>query len=61
MIEPLTQIGGFFIRQADGNWTLVAISGFYELDDNTSQSDVQWNNLHLGTGEAKDKGVDQNE
>ena len=61
VIEPLADIGGFFIRQASGLLDPGWYSGFYELDENSGQSIVHWNNLKQGPAEAEDKGVDHNE
>jgi proteasome lid subunit RPN8/RPN11 len=61
VIEPFTAVGGFFIRQADGALDPSRYFGFYELDDNTGQSIVHWNNLQPGPAEAENKGVDRNE
>ena len=61
VIEPHTEVGGFFIRQADGALDPGRYFGFYELDGNTGQSIVHWNNLHFGPEEAGNKGVDCNE
>jgi proteasome lid subunit RPN8/RPN11 len=61
VVEPLTQIGGFFIRQAGGELDPDRYLGFYELDDDASQSVVQWNNLQQAPVETKDKGIDHNE
>jgi proteasome lid subunit RPN8/RPN11 len=61
VIEPITRIGGFFIRQADGELDPGRYLGFYELDDDPGESVVQWNNLQQGPVEAKDKGINHNE
>jgi proteasome lid subunit RPN8/RPN11 len=61
VIEPHTAIGGFFVRQADGVLDPSRYFGFYELDGNTGQSIVHWNNLQPGPAEAENKGVDRNE
>jgi proteasome lid subunit RPN8/RPN11 len=45
VIEPHSATGGFFIRQADGALDPERYFGFYELDGNSGQSIVQWNNL----------------
>jgi proteasome lid subunit RPN8/RPN11 len=45
VIEPHTSIGGFFIRQADGEMDPSRYFGFYELNGNSGESVVCWNNL----------------
>ncbi len=45
VIEPHTATGGFFIRQANGEMDPSRYLGFYELDGNSGQSVVGWNNL----------------
>ena len=45
VIEPHSEVGGFFIRQANGELDPCRYFGFYELDGKTGQSVVGWNNL----------------
>ncbi len=54
VIEPHSTTGGFFIRQMDGVLDAERYFGFYELDGNSGQSVVRWNNLQPGS-EAADK------
>jgi proteasome lid subunit RPN8/RPN11 len=61
VMEPHTQVGGFFIRQADGVLDPGRCFGFYELDDNSGESVVHWTNLDLETAEAENKGGELNE
>lgn len=61
VIEPHTEVGGFFVRQADGVLDPSHYFGFFEMDDDTGQSIVHWNNLQQGPAEAENKGVDRNE
>ena len=46
VIEPHKQLGGLFIRQADGEFDPSRYFGFYEMEDNPEWSIVHWNNLH---------------
>jgi proteasome lid subunit RPN8/RPN11 len=61
VIEPHTDVGGFFIRQADGMLDPGCYFGFYELIDDTGESIVHWNNLYEDYTEAENKGVDHDE
>jgi proteasome lid subunit RPN8/RPN11 len=61
VIEPVSAIGGFFIRQADGVLDPSRYFGFYELDGSSGRSIVRWNNLQEKLNEAEHKGVDRNE
>ena len=61
VIEPVTEVGGFFVRQADGLLDPDRYYGFYELIDNSGQSIVHWNNLQLESAVVTNKGVDHNE
>jgi proteasome lid subunit RPN8/RPN11 len=45
VIEPFAGLGGFFIRQDDGELDPSRYFGFYELDGNNGQSIVHWQNL----------------
>lgn len=45
VIEPHTDVGGFFIRQADSTLDPGRYFGFYELDGNSGRSIVHWHNL----------------
>jgi proteasome lid subunit RPN8/RPN11 len=46
VIEPVTEIGGFFVRQKDGRLDPTRYFGFYELDGNYGRSMVHWSNLY---------------
>ena len=61
VIEPHSATGGFFIRQADGALDPGRYFGFYEMDGNSGQSIVRWNNLQQESDMAKEKGVDLHE
>jgi proteasome lid subunit RPN8/RPN11 len=61
VIEPHSEVGGFFVRQAGGVLDPDRYFGFYELDDIARPSIVHWNNLQQGMAEGKNKGVDHNE
>jgi proteasome lid subunit RPN8/RPN11 len=61
VIEPHTEVGGFFVRQADGVLDPSHYFGFYELNDDTGQSIVHWSNLQQVPAETENKGVDRNE
>ena len=61
VIEPHSEVGGFFIRQAGGKLDPSHYFGFYELDGEPGQSVVRWKNLQPGPAEAENKGVDHHE
>jgi hypothetical protein len=61
VIEPHADVGGFFVRQVSGVLDPGGYSGFYELDENSGQSIVHWNNLKQEPAKVEDKGVDRNE
>jgi proteasome lid subunit RPN8/RPN11 len=61
VIEPHSEVGGFFVPQARGVLDSGRYFGFYELDDNTGQSIVHWNNLQLGPAKAGNEGVNHHE
>ncbi len=61
VIEPQSDTGGFFVRQADGVLDPSHYFGFYEVVDNMGESIVHWSNLQQGSAEAGHEGVDQNE
>jgi proteasome lid subunit RPN8/RPN11 len=46
VIEPHKRLGGFFIRQADGDLDPARYFGFHELEGNPDWSIVHWNNLY---------------
>jgi len=46
VIEPHKKLGGFFIRQADGDLDPARYFGFHELEGNPNWSIVHWNNLY---------------
>jgi len=45
VVEPVTAMGGFFIRQPQGLLDPTRYFGFYELDGASATSMVYWNNL----------------
>ena len=57
VIEPQAEVGGFFVRQADGGLDPSHYFGFYEVLDNTGESLVHWSNLQLAPAETENKGV----
>jgi proteasome lid subunit RPN8/RPN11 len=61
VIDPHSATGGFFIRQVDGVLDPARYFGFYELDGNSGQSVVHWNNLQQEPESADTKGVDPHE
>lgn len=61
VIEPHSEIGGFFIRQALGRIDPSRYFGFYELEDEPGQSRVHWKNLQPLSENAVNKGEDRNE
>lgn len=61
VIEPHSDTGGFFIRQADGALDPGRYFGFYELNDNSGQSIVCWNNLQQESEATRIIGVDPHE
>lgn len=46
VIEPHKKLGGFFIRQDDGQLDPSRYFGFHEMESNLSWSIVHWQNLH---------------
>jgi len=56
VIDPHTAIGGFFIRQANGELDPSRYFGFYELDGNLGQSVVHWRNLQPNSEEVEPRG-----
>jgi len=58
VVEPVSAIGGFFIRQTGGILDPIRYFGFYELDGNYGRSMVYWKNLNqfeAEKGEAKNE------
>jgi proteasome lid subunit RPN8/RPN11 len=47
VVEPFSQTGGFFIRQADGQLDPRGYHGFYELMGTKKRSVVNWRNLSI--------------
>jgi proteasome lid subunit RPN8/RPN11 len=47
VIEPHSGVGGFFVRQNDGELDPRQYYGFYELVENIEQSVVDWHNLTI--------------
>jgi len=60
VIEPHKSIGGFFIRQQDGNLDQRAYFGFYELTNRSQRSVVFWRNLRLASNTLENKKEDHN-
>ncbi len=56
VIEPFQNLGGFFIRQTDGELDPSRYFGFYELDGNSGQSIVHWHNLQSDLDEIEQQG-----
>jgi proteasome lid subunit RPN8/RPN11 len=61
VIEPHSEIGGFFVRQADGVLDPSRYFGFYELEDDSGETGTHWKNLQQQPAGAEKKGVDPNE
>ncbi len=61
VIEPFAGLGGFFIRQADGELDPSRYFGFYELDGNSVQSVVHWHNLQSNQDVIEQEGDEGNE
>ncbi len=61
VIEPFADLGGFFIRQADGELDPSRYYGFYELDGNTKQSIVHWHNLQANFDAVEQEGDESHE
>jgi proteasome lid subunit RPN8/RPN11 len=55
VVEPLSSVGGFFIRQPAGILNPTHYSGFYELNGNFGKSAVRWHNLR--SADEKSEGV----
>jgi hypothetical protein len=45
VMEPYSEAGGFFVRQADGVLEPSRYYGFYELEDDTGETTLHWKNL----------------
>ncbi len=58
VVEPVSAIGGFFVRQRGGILDPTRYFGFYELDGNYGRNMVYWKNLNQVEAE---KGVAKNE
>jgi hypothetical protein len=56
VIEPHTEIGGFFIRQTDGSLDPSRYFGFHEMDGNSQNGVVHWHNLQRVEEEDKEGG-----
>jgi hypothetical protein len=61
VIDPLSPAGGFFIRQVDGTLDPGRYFGFHELDVNSAESFVGWNNLQQESPATENKGEELNE
>ncbi|NIS81787.1 MAG: hypothetical protein GTO14_16620 [Anaerolineales bacterium] len=60
VIEPHTVVGGFFIRQMEGDLDPQRYFGFCEILAKEGDSVVEWGNMHLAD-DAADDGVDDDE
>lgn len=58
VMEPHTEVGGFFVRQGDGVLDPSRYYGFYELEDDTVEAILHWKNLQQEPTGDKKKGVD---
>jgi proteasome lid subunit RPN8/RPN11 len=56
VIEPHTQIGGFFVRDADGNLDPHRYHGFLEIVGDSGKSLVYWKNLEPSPFEGRTEG-----
>lgn len=54
VVEPFSQSGGFFIRQADGELDPRGYYGFYELLGKKRRSVVHWRNLAIRVAEDEE-------
>jgi len=61
VIEPHSDIGGFFIRQEDGELDPGRYFGFYEMDGDAAGSVVHWQNMQDEVGAGELKGEDNGE
>jgi proteasome lid subunit RPN8/RPN11 len=61
VIDPISSTAAFFIRQVDGNLDPARCFGFYELDGNSGQSCVRWNNLVQESETTGNKGANLHE
>jgi len=61
VIEPYAELGGFFTNPAGSVMDPSRYIGFYELDGNSGQSVVHWNNLHSNLDVSEPEGDVGNE
>jgi proteasome lid subunit RPN8/RPN11 len=61
VIEPHAGLGGFFIRQKEGNLDPQRYFGFYEILAEDCVSRVEWLNLSQADEDAADKGESEDE
>ncbi len=61
VIEPHSEIGGFFIRQDNGELDPSRYFGFYELDGTGGHSVITWKNLQEEMEPVENKGGEPNE
>lgn len=61
VIEPHTQIGGFFVRDEDGSLDNHRYHGFLEIVGNSGKSPVYWKNLELEKPEGLTEGAENHE
>jgi proteasome lid subunit RPN8/RPN11 len=61
VIEPFANLGGFFVRQADGALDPSRYFGFYELDGTSGRSIVHWHNLQSDLDSIEPEGDESNE
>lgn len=55
VVEPHSEVGGFFIRNKDNKLDPRRYYGFYELQNRRVESVVNWQNLHLDKKEEAKK------
>jgi proteasome lid subunit RPN8/RPN11 len=61
VIEPHAAMGGFFIRQKDGELDPYRYFGFHELVEETKSSVVDWTNMRSEGESLVDTGVEEDE
>jgi proteasome lid subunit RPN8/RPN11 len=61
VIEPHTRIGGFFVREEDGDLDPHRYHGFREIVGNSGRSLVYWRNLEPDRVEGEQEGVENHE
>ncbi len=61
VVEPHTQVGGFFVREEDGSLDHHRYHGFLEITGNSGKSLVYWKNLEPVNPEEWTEGAEHNE